>query len=210
MSTKLKPMSTQQTSTGPSSQSVLRPRWLAMAALAFSLALGNLPVGAADTTPPNISCGKNKSVQCGDNWFFDIPTAKDEIDGANVLIEVVSTVTNVAVPRCPALFSVTRTWKATDTSSNSAFCNQTVTIVDTQPPNITCEESKEVQCGTDWAFDIPTAVDKCDLNNVLIEVVSTVTNAVNPNLVTATRTWRATDTCGNSSFCNQTVSQIIP
>jgi hypothetical protein len=182
-----------------------------MATLAVSIVLGSQPTRAADTQPPDLACGADKFAQCGDDWSFDIPTAKDEIDGANVLIEVVSTVTNVAAPRCPILFSVTRTWRATDTSTNSSFCNQTVTIVDTQPPNITCEQDKEVQCGTDWSFDIPTAVDKCDLNNVLIEVVATVTNVAaprGPRIFSVTRTWRATDTCGNASFCNQTVTVV--
>ena len=211
MSTTISPTSTQQTSTGLSGHSALRPRWLAMIALAFSAALNALPASAADTTPPTITCGKDKAAQCGSAWAFDIPTAKDEVDGANVLIEVVSTVTNAAVPRCPVLFTVTRTWRATDTSTNSSFCNQTVTVVDTEPPNITCEQDKEVQCGTDWSFDIPTAVDKCDLNNVLIEVVATVTNAAIPRcpkIFSVTRVWRATDTCGNASFCNQTVTVV--
>ena len=168
-------------------------------------------ITVVDTEPPHLACGMDKEVQCGTDWAFDIPTAVDLCDPNNVLLEVVSTVTNVASPRCPQLFSVTRTWKASDTCGNMSFCNQTVTIVDTEPPNITCEQDKEAQCGTDWAFDIPTAVDKCDLNNVLLELVSTVTNVAVPRcpkLFSVTRTWRATDTCGNAAFCNQTVTIV--
>ena len=180
-------------------------------ASALTMSAGALRGSAADLVPPVINCGKDKSVQCGSAWAFDIPTARDEVDGNNVLIEVVATVTNAALPRCPAIFSVTRTWRASDLSGNASFCNQTVTIVDTEPPKINCAKDKNVQCGTDWAFDIPTAVDKCDLNNVLIEVVATVTNAPVPRcpkIFSVTRTWRAVDTCGNSAFCNQTVSVI--
>ncbi len=171
----------------------------------------NQTVTIVDTEPPNITCEQDKEELCGIAWFFDIPTAVDKCDLNNVLIEVVSTVTNISVPRCPAIFSVTRTWRATDTCGNASFCNQTVTIVDIEPPNITCEQDKEVECGTAWAFDIPTAVDKCDLNNVLIEVVATVTNVSLPRcpaLFSVTRTWRATDTCGNAAFCNQTVTIV--
>ena len=184
---------------------------LAVSALVLSSTFGVLPTNAADTKPPNITCGEDKSVEAGDDWAFDIPTAADEIDGFNLVIEVVSTVTNVLSPRCPALFSVTRTWRVTDTSSNSAFCNQTVTVLDTQPPDIQCGPDKHVECGAFWAFDIPTAVDEHDLNNVLIEVVATVTNVAVPRcpqIFSVTRTWRATDTCGNSAFCNQTVTVI--
>ena len=204
-------MSTIQISSAPSAKPVLRARGLALAILAISIVVSGLPAGAADTEPPDLTCGEDKFAQCGTDWVFDIPTAKDAIDGNNVVIEVVSTVTNAASPRCPQLFSVTRTWRAMDTSTNSSFCNQTVTVVDTEPPNITCEQDKEVQCSSDWSFDIPTAVDKCDLNNVLIEVVSTVTNVPSvrcPRIFSVTRTWRATDTCGNASFCNQTVTVV--
>src|SRR5262249_48701698 len=170
-----------------------------------------------DTEPPNITCKADKEVQCGTDWAFDIPTAVDKCDLNNVLIEVVATVTNIANPRCPALFSVTRTWRSTDTCGNSSFCNQTVTVIDTLPPDIHCAPDKQAQWGDAWAFDIPTAVDKCDLNNVLIAIVTTVTllapvpilaNPRCPALFSVTRTWRSTDTCGNSSFCNQTVTVI--
>ena len=201
-------MKTQNSADVPIGSSSLPAGWVALAALAFGLVCS---ASAADITPPNITCGGDKSAQCGSSWALDIPTAVDEVDGFNVLIEVVSTVTNIANPRCPALFSVTRTWRATDTSGNSSFCNQTVTVVDTKPPAITCGENKNVECGSAWAFDIPTAVDACDVNNVLIEVVSTVTNVFNPRcpaLYSVTRTWRASDTCGNASFCNQTVTVV--
>lgn len=204
-------MSTQKISACSPSTPKLRARTLAIFGLALSLGASALRTNAADIIPPVINCGKDKSVQCGSQWAFDIPTAKDEVDLNNVLIEVIATVTNVTVPRCPGIFSVTRTWRATDTSGNSSFCNQTVSIVDTEPPKINCGKDKNVQCGTSWAFDIPTAVDKCDLNNVLIEVVATVTNISVPRcpkIFSVTRTWRASDTCGNSSFCNQTVNVI--
>src|SRR4026207_1029279 len=107
-------MSTQKISTVRSEGPCLVASGLTVRALASSLSLGAITANAADTTPPNITCGKDKSAQCGTAWFFDIPTAKDEVDGNNVLIEVVATVTNVALPRCPQIFSVTRTWRATD------------------------------------------------------------------------------------------------
>src|SRR5262249_60642208 len=118
------------------------PPWLPTHRSA-DLAFCNQTVSIVDTEPPNLVCGPNKEVQCGTDWAFDIPTATDKCDLNNVLIEVVSTVTNVAAPRCPKLFSVTRTWRSTDTCGNAAFCNQTVNVVDTQPPNIVCGSSTE-------------------------------------------------------------------
>src|SRR5205823_11420401 len=110
-------------------------------------------------------------VQCCTDWVFDIPSAVDICSGTNVTITLVTNsatgftdVTNTFINMCPRIFSVTRTWRATDTCTNSAFCSQTVTIVDTEPPNLVCRANKEVECGTDWGFDSPTAVDKCGTN----------------------------------------------
>jgi len=43
-------------------------------------------------------------------------------------------------------------------------------------------------------------------NGVTISVLSTVTNAMSGGSYAATRTWRATDACGNFSDCSQTVT----
>src|SRR5205807_7792965 len=128
--------------------------------------------------------------------------------------------TNAFTNMCPKLFSVTRTWRATDACSNTAFCSQTVTIVDTEPPNLVCRPNKSVECGTDWSFDIPTAVDKCKTNVTITiftnlagipvggtDLTNNFTNMC-PKLSSVTRTWRAMDACGNVAFCNQTVTIV--
>jgi hypothetical protein len=45
-------------------------------------------------------------------------------------------------------------------------------------------------------------------NRVTISVLSTVTNALSGGLNVATRSWRATDACGNFSDCSQTVTMM--
>jgi hypothetical protein len=108
-----------------------------------------------DTTPPNITCGQPDRRKT----FAHAPTA-DACDGTNV-IEITSTTTNIAVPRCPGMFTVRRTWRAYDTCTNETFCSQTITLVDT-PPNITCADDQIVECGNPFASPGPTAVDACD------------------------------------------------
>ena len=121
---------------------------------------------------------------------------------------IVSTATNAAMPRCPNLFTVMRTWKATDTCTNASFCTQTITIIDTTPPNITCANNQIVECNQPFAFTAPTAVDACDGTNVLISIVSTTTNVISTNTFSAIRTWQATDCCGNATNCSQTVTIV--
>src|ERR1039458_9156274 len=57
---------------------------------------------------------------------------------------------------------------------------------------------------TSWTFDPPTAFDTCSGANVSLTVLSTVTNGVCPRMFT--RTWLATDACGNTNTCSQTVT----
>jgi uncharacterized repeat protein (TIGR03803 family) len=64
----------------------------------------------------------------------------------------------------------------------------------------------ELPCA--WSFDPPTALDACCGTNVTITVLNTVTNAIFPQVIT--RTWQATDCCGNTNTCSQTVTLPYP
>jgi hypothetical protein len=83
--------------------------------------------------------------------------------------------------------------------------SQTVTVVDTTPPVLTCASNKTVACGTAWTFDAPVATDNCSGTNVTL-TFTTVTNGVCPQVFT--RTWTATDLCGNTNSCSQTVTVV--
>jgi hypothetical protein len=79
-------------------------------------------------------CAPNKTVECGSLWDFDTPIALDACCGNNVAVAVLSDVNSgSAYPRI-----YTRTWQATDCHGNSATCSQTVTVVDTTPPVLSC------------------------------------------------------------------------
>src|SRR3974377_2084835 len=58
---------------------------------------------------------------------------------------------------CPEV--ITRTWLYVDGCGNSNTCSQTVTVVDSTPPVITCASNKTVVCGTAWSFDTPSVYD---------------------------------------------------
>src|SRR5262249_19909747 len=166
-------------------------------------------VTVVDTSAPVITCSNtNKTVEQGTAWTFDTPTATDN-SGSKVTITVLKTVTN-AVAHCGTTFDATRTWVATDACGNSASCSQKVTVVDTTAPAITCSNTnKTVEQGTAWTFDAPTATDNGG-TNITITVLNTGTNTAGHCGTTfdATRTWQATDACGNSSSCTQKGSVV--
>src|SRR5206468_7260109 len=68
--------------------------------------------------------------------------------------------------------------------------------------------NKSVELGTAWTFDGPTATDNSGSNTITI--VSTVTNTSGHCGTTfdATRTWQATDACGNFAQCSQKVTVV--
>jgi hypothetical protein len=154
-----------------------------------------------DTTPPVLTCPANKTVNCNTVWTFDAPTATDSCSGTNVTLTILGTVTNGTCLRV-----ITRTWQATDACNNSATCIQTVTVLDTTPPVLTCATNKTVLCGTAWTFDPPTATDSCSGTNVIITILNTSTNGICP--VVFARTWQAADLCGNTATCTQTVTVV--
>ena len=158
-----------------------------------------------DTTPPVLTCASNRVVECGSAWTFTPPAAIDICDGTNVVTTLVDTVTNAL---CGNTYSATRAWRATDSCTNSAQCSQTVTVIDTTPPAFTCAANRVVECGSVWTFTPPTAIDICDGTNVAITIAGTVTNLLVGQTYSATRTWRATDSCGNFSSCSQTVTLV--
>ncbi len=155
-----------------------------------------------DTTNPSITCVANKTVQCGDSWTFDEPSSSDGCGFTTNL--VLTTITNA--PPCGNTFTAIRTWQATDACGNlSPTCSQTVTVVDTNPPVIVCVPNKSVETGASWTFDLPAVSDECGA--ATLSVVSTITNGTCGKTFVATRTWKATDACGNESTnCSQVVT----
>src|SRR5579859_6963822 len=104
------------------------------------------------TAPPanlTVVCTSNKTVECGTGWNFDQPFPTTTCCQPFITTTILSTVTNGT---CPHI--ITRTWKFTDTCSNSATCSQTVTEVDTTPPTTQCAGMNLVPNGDFESFTL--------------------------------------------------------
>jgi len=164
-----------------------------------------------DTTPPVVTCPVDVTVECSS----DVPapnvaqvTATDNCDPAPV-VTFVSDVSDGQT--CPE--TITRTYQATDFCSNSAICTQTITVDDTTPPTVTCPADVLVNCQADVPLSnigLVTVTDNCDPNPVITFVSDVPSGTSCP--MTITRTYKATDFCGNESTCTQliTVDDQIP
>jgi hypothetical protein len=147
----------------------------------------------------------NKTVSCDSNWDFDVPMVVDNCSGTNVTVTTLSTVTNSGP--CPTV--ITRTWDLSDACGNSVSFSQTVTVVDITPPLLTCVANKTIIADAAWNFDEPAVIDACCSSNVSLTFTST-TNTSDPCKIIFTRTWLATDCCGNANTCSQTVTVLLP
>src|SRR5207249_1177277 len=105
-----------------------------------------------------------------------------------------------------AIGTTTVTSTATDASGNTATCAFTVTVVDNQPPQITCPSDMTVNatlgdCSTNVNFTV-SATDNCPGVTMSSSPASGSGFAVGTTTVTST----ATDSHGNTSTCTFTVT----
>ena len=163
-----------------------------------------------DTTPPTILCPPTVQVDCAQN----VPaantatiTASDVCDDS---VDVSWEGDVVSNQICANRYTITRSYRATDDCGNSSICSQFILVNDQNAPVITsCPENVNVGCTEDVpAPDLNSisANDGCE-GSVLITVdADVISNQTCANRYTITRTYRATDLCGNSSSCEQTIT----
>jgi hypothetical protein len=162
-----------------------------------------------DTTPPVVSCPNDITIECDESAEpLDIgeATASDNCD----VLPVIS-YSDVEVPgSCPEEKTVNRTWTATDACSNSSSCVQTISVVDTTPPIISPPADVTIEC--DESADPSntgeaTASDNCDTSPA-ISYSDVETPGSCPEEKTISRTWTATDACGNTSSYTQIIDVV--
>src|SRR5206468_1029916 len=132
--------------------------------------------------------------ECTATPTFTAPTASDGC--GTVTVNELSDVT--AAGTCPVKYTETKTWQATDANGNhSNTVSQTITLTDTQPPTIgQAGSNATIECTATPVFTAPTASDAC--NGATVNFLGE-TSSGNSCLKTVTRSWDATDACGNHS-----------
>lgn len=99
---------------------------------------------------------------------------------------------------CGNTYTITRTWSASNGSTTES-CDQTITVTDTTGPVLNGVPDKaSAECGAVPPPAVVTATDACDGS---VGVVLSESSSEGPCAGTyiITRTWMATDACGNSS-----------
>jgi hypothetical protein len=166
-------------------------------------------ITVVDNTPPNIECPPNLELQCDESTD---PSNTGEASATdNCDPEPAITFADEVTPAsCPQEMIIVRTWTATDDCDNASSCEQTITVVDTTPPDIECPPNVELGCdeSTDPSnTGQATATDNCDPEPAITFADEVTPGACPPEMV-ITRTWTATDECGNSSSCEQIITVV--
>ncbi|WP_339894129.1 gliding motility-associated C-terminal domain-containing protein, partial [uncultured Algibacter sp.] len=107
---------------------------------------------------------------------------------------------------CP--IEVIRTYTITDSCGNFTNVSQTIFVDDTIAPVLTLPPNITAECSDDLSpisFGTATATDNCDENPIVTFSDVTVNGTCSGDF-TITRTWTATDACGNAASANQIIS----
>ncbi|MBL0153493.1 MAG: HYR domain-containing protein [Chitinophagaceae bacterium] len=162
-----------------------------------------------DTQNPTITCPAPVTVQCASAVpapNIALVTAGDNCPG--VVVTFRSDV--ISAQTCANRYTVTRTYRATDASGNFTECTQTITVNDVTAPVMTCPAPVTVSCAS--AVPVPNIAAVTGVSDNCAGVV-TVTHQGDvisaqtcANRYTITRTYRATDVCGNFTECTQIIT----
>ncbi|MBK7737645.1 MAG: HYR domain-containing protein [Saprospiraceae bacterium] len=181
--------------------------WIAVDSCGNSNSCNQL-VTVQDTTRPIITCPIDVTVNCDTNNQPPATGVATATDNCTNVVTNISSSDNRTNGSCNDNYLITRTWTAVDSCGNTNFCNQLVTVQDTTRPIITCPIDVTVNCDANNqppATGVATATDNC--TNVVLNISfsdSKLNGACNDRSLIS-RTWFATDSCGNSSSCLQTI-----
>lgn len=147
------------------------------------------------------SCDQIDGAELGEPTYSDNCT-----DINDITIDLVTL--NTVSETCANNYTITRTWTITDLCNNQATATQVITVVDTTAPvanletvpaNVTINCDEEIPVATESSVEF---TDNCSEFTVEFRAVSTQVediNAAGHYNYNVTRTWTATDACGNVS-----------
>jgi hypothetical protein len=158
-------------------------------------------ISVVDTTAPTLTVPADVTLEAPADSGTNVTGVATAVDaGGPVAISYSDMVSNC----CGISIVISRQWTATDACGNSTNAVQTISVLDTTPPVLSLPANKTLASGQPVVFDTPTATDAS--GTCTVQIASTTTNLLGGGSYTVTRTWYATDACGNRS---QSLSQTI-
>ena len=167
-------------------------------------------VTVIDNTPPTFTPPAATTIFTNASCSFDKAPSQtgspiNLADNCTATASLIISYTDTATPTtfCSPGNTITRTWSVKDIAGNITTQNQTITVLDNIAPIITVPNDVTIQCGTNTSTlntgGTASATDNC-ANSASITITYSDSTPIGNNCDRSfTRTWRATDPCGNSS-----------
>ncbi|MFN0015201.1 MAG: MopE-related protein, partial [Saprospiraceae bacterium] len=163
-------------------------------------------ITVVDTGKPVFtSFPNNTSITCTENPpAVGNPAASDACGSATVTYLGQSTTSGT----CPGNYQIKRTWRATDACGNTTAATQTIQVSDTGVPVFTSVPAAvTIECTQPLPpLTNPTASDACGGYVHITFLGNVATGSGCASDYTITRTWRATDLCGNTATTQQVIT----
>lgn len=162
---------------------------------------GSQLITVVDTTAPQLQgLPPDMTVECD-----AVPEPPEVTATDNCAVPAVDYAEEILPGDCPGRYVITRMWTATDDCGNKTSHTQTITVVDTTKP-VLIDVPADVTAECD-AVPLPadvTASDNCGTASVELEEISEPGACSGAS--TITRTWTATDECGNEASQTQVIT----
>ncbi|QHS58920.1 HYR-like domain-containing protein [Chitinophaga agri] len=164
-----------------------------------------------DMTPPvfTVTAPTNITVDCDKVPAGDTLSATDNCTPGAIVVIPVDTRRNISGSKCTDNYQIIRTWTATDLCGNKTVLTQTITVQDTIKPrfSMSVPPSLTVDCDKVPSVETITATDNCT-STVAVRVTERRDNLSSSctSSYRLTRTWTATDNCGNTNVMQQVIT----
>ena len=157
-----------------------------------------------DTLAPTFNeiLPENIITSCADIGAAMYLTATDNCSSAEV--DFVESIENGS---CESNYIITRTWIATDDCGNATTHTQTITVQDTEAPQLITNVSSTIEISTNDAIpSVPSLVFVDNCGSVTVDFNEEIMEGDCENSYEIHRTWTATDSCGNENYFLQIIS----
>ncbi len=154
------------------------------------------------TAPELIGVPPDVTAECD-----ALPPAAEVTATDNCSDPAVQLAENTEPGSCIGESMVIRTWTAADDCANETSQVQIVTLIDTTPPTLVgVPADATVECDSVPDPPVVTATDNC--SDPIVELVETIEPGPFIGLAVITRTWTATDDCGNQTSQSQVLTVV--
>ena len=161
-------------------------------------------IDVVDTVPPEMICPGAAVHECTGPVTDVSPAVSGSATATDACNPPAISSSDAVTPQCGFTFTVTRTWTADDQCLTSD-CAQSISVIDTTPPQNTCPGDTSVL----WTVDRSPASQGLATGADICGAVSTgFSDSLAPGVCKSaviTRTWTATDECSNETPCEQVI-----